>query len=111
MMMELPPELEKMMKQLSGALSQGILRGSRNQNHDVEAKGHTMTVKEALPKLEAEEAADSINDEEVIQRAIENVQTNGIVFLDEIDKLAAHPNDAHSRSFRKGLSIVLYGIL
>ncbi|OQS00513.1 ATP-dependent hsl protease ATP-binding subunit hslU [Achlya hypogyna] len=90
MMMELPPELQQMMKQLSGVL------GTQGPN---KPKGQTMTVEEALPKLEAEEAVSGLNEDDIVQRAIENVQTNGIVFLDEVDKLAQN-ND--NRSFRKG---------
>ncbi|EQC24984.1 heat shock protein HslVU, ATPase subunit HslU [Saprolegnia diclina VS20] len=91
MMMELPPELQQMMKQLSGVL------GARDGQP--KKQGQTMTVKEALPKLEAEEAVSGLNEDDIVQRAIENVQTNGIVFLDEVDKLAQN-ND--NRSFRKG---------
>ncbi|OQS04056.1 ATP-dependent hsl protease ATP-binding subunit hslU [Thraustotheca clavata] len=90
MMMEMPPELQQMMKHLSGVLG---------ANGPQKNKGQTMTVKEALPKLEAEEAVSGLNEEEIVAKAIENVQTNGIVFLDEIDKLAQN-ND--NRSFRKG---------
>ncbi|CAK4076859.1 unnamed protein product [Aphanomyces euteiches] len=92
MAMEIPPELEQMMKQVSQVL------GMRQDKKD-KAKGQTMTVKEALPKLEAEEAAKFVDEEDIVRLAIENVQNNGIIFLDEIDKLA---NDDRHRSFRKG---------
>ncbi|CAK4659346.1 unnamed protein product [Aphanomyces euteiches] len=92
MAMEIPPELEQMMKQVSQVL------GMRQDKKD-KAKGQTMTVKEALPKLEAEEAAKFVDEEDIVRLAIENVQNNGIIFLDEIDKLA---NDDQHRSFRKG---------
>ncbi|KAF0720514.1 Aste57867_233 [Aphanomyces stellatus] len=94
MAMEIPPELEKMMQQLT--LAMGMRQGGGGKETE---KGQTMTVREALPKLEAEEAANFVDEEDIVRRAIENVQTNGIIFLDEIDKLA---NDDHHRSFRKG---------
>ncbi|KUF94206.1 ATP-dependent protease ATPase subunit HslU [Phytophthora nicotianae] len=65
-----------------------------------------MAVKEALPRLEAEEADEIIDDDEVVKRALENVQHNGIVFLDEIDKLANAGDQARSggsgANYRKG---------
>ncbi|WP_153098842.1 ATP-dependent protease ATPase subunit HslU [Paraburkholderia hayleyella] len=48
-----------------------------------------MKVKEALKLLTDEEAARMLNDEEVKARAVQNVEQNGIVFLDEIDKIAS----------------------
>src|SRR5690606_35151754 len=41
-----------------------------------------------------EEAAKLINEEDIKQRAIENVEQNGIVFLDEIDKITRRA-DSH----------------
>jgi ATP-dependent HslUV protease ATP-binding subunit HslU len=47
-----------------------------------------MKVKDAIPLLIEEEAARLINDEEIKQTALKNAENNGIVFLDEIDKVA-----------------------
>ena len=46
-------------------------------------------VKEALKVLTDEEAGKMLNDEEVKAKAVQNVEQNGIVFLDEIDKIAS----------------------
>ncbi len=54
-----------------------------------------MKIADALKALADEEAARLINDEEVKADALKNVEQNGIVFLDEIDKIA-------SRSERPG---------
>ncbi len=47
-----------------------------------------VTVKEAWQLLRDEEAAKLVNEEEIKRRAVEAVEQNGIVFLDEIDKVA-----------------------
>jgi ATP-dependent HslUV protease ATP-binding subunit HslU len=46
-----------------------------------------MKIRDALPLLIEEEAAKMVNDEEIKQQAVENAEQNGIVFLDEIDKI------------------------
>jgi ATP-dependent HslUV protease ATP-binding subunit HslU len=53
-----------------------------------------MQIRDALKALAEEEAAQFINDEEVKAEALKNVEQNGIVFLDEIDKIATR-SDAH----------------
>ncbi|DBA04512.1 TPA: hypothetical protein N0F65_011060 [Lagenidium giganteum] len=97
-MMEIPPEIEHMMKNLDNIMKTRFSSGSggsANQSQDV-------TVKEALPRLEAEEADDIINEDEVVKQAIENVQHNGIIFLDEIDKLASADAHQSGGNYRKG---------
>ncbi|GMG14992.1 unnamed protein product [Phytophthora fragariaefolia] len=102
MMMEMPPELENMMKHLDTLMASRFSSGGGKS----EDKAQSMTVKEALPRLEAEEADEIIDDDEVVKRALENVQHNGIVFLDEIDKLASAGDQArgggNGTSYRKG---------
>ncbi|CAI5709605.1 unnamed protein product [Peronospora destructor] len=99
---EMPPELENVMKHLDTLMASNF-SGASDKSED---KTQSMTVKEALPRLEAEEADAIINDDEMVKRALENVQHNGIVFLDEIDKLAVAGDHAraggNSGSYRKG---------
>ena len=47
-----------------------------------------LKIKDALKVLQEEEAAKMINEEEIKLSAVENVEQNGIVFLDELDKVA-----------------------
>ncbi|CAI5701401.1 hypothetical protein KXD40_004075 [Peronospora effusa] len=102
MMMEMPPQLENMMKHLDTLMASDFSGVSAKS----EDKTQSITVKEALPRLEAEEADAIINDDEVVKGALENVQHNGIVFLDEIDKLAGAGDHARAGgnggSYRKG---------
>lgn len=92
-MMEMPVELEDMMSRLSSHLGGG---------KDESSKWQRMSVKDALPKLEAEEAEQFIDEEEVVKNAIESVQHNGIIFLDEIDKLATDDHRGGGGDYRKG---------
>ena len=46
-----------------------------------------MKIKKALKSLQEEEAAKLVNEEDIKLRAVESVEQNGIVFLDEIDKI------------------------
>lgn len=97
-MMEVPPEIENMMKHLDKLMNSRF--SSSGDGGDASNKTQRLTVKEALPRLEAEEADDIIDEDEVVKSAIERVQNNGIIFLDEIDKLA---NASESRgNYRKG---------
>jgi ATP-dependent HslUV protease ATP-binding subunit HslU len=73
-----PPGMEEMVGQL-----QHMMEGFSNKKM-VERK---MTIKEALRLLQDEEAAQLINEEEIKAQAIESTEQNGIVFLDEIDKI------------------------
>jgi ATP-dependent HslUV protease ATP-binding subunit HslU len=75
-----PPGMEEMTEQIKSMFS-GIGRGGK--------KARKIKVKEALKLLVDEEAAKLINDDEMKQIAIANVEQNGIVFLDEIDKIAS----------------------
>jgi len=50
-------------------------------------RSRKMTVKKALLTLQEEEAEKLVNEEEIRLRAVESVEQNGIVFLDEIDKI------------------------
>lgn len=74
-----PPGMEEMTSQLQQMFSN--MSGQRKQTR-------RMKVKDAIPVLIEEEAGRMINEEEVKQKALEAAEQRGIVFLDEIDKVA-----------------------
>ncbi len=75
-----PPGMEEMTEQIKSMFSG--LGGGRK-------KKRKLKIKEAMKLLVDEEAAKLVNDDELKQKAIANVEQNGIVFLDEIDKIAS----------------------
>ena len=74
-----PPGMEEMTSQLQSLFS-NMGQQKREQRR--------VTVKEALVLLRDEEAGKLVNEEEIKARAVEAVEQHGIVFLDEIDKVA-----------------------
>lgn len=74
-----PPGMEDMANQLQG-LFQGLDTGKTNKRK--------MNIKDALVQLTEEEAHKLVNEDELKQKAIENVEQNGIVFIDELDKVS-----------------------
>jgi ATP-dependent HslUV protease ATP-binding subunit HslU len=74
-----PPGMEEMTSQLRGMFSS--LAGSKTQKRK-------LAIKAARPLLIDEEAAGLVNDEEIKARALAACEQNGIVFIDEIDKVA-----------------------
>ena len=74
-----PPGMEEMTEQIKSMFS-GI--GSNRK------KTRKVKIVEAMKFLVEEEAGKLVNEEELKQKAIANVEQNGIVFLDEIDKIA-----------------------
>jgi ATP-dependent HslUV protease ATP-binding subunit HslU len=74
-----PPGMEEMSSQLQSMFQN--MAGSRTRRRRVR-------VKDAMKLLTDEEAAKLINEEDIKSRALHNVEQNGIVFLDEIDKIA-----------------------
>jgi ATP-dependent HslUV protease ATP-binding subunit HslU len=62
-----------------------------------------MTVAEAMKALTDEEAAKLVNDDEIKARAIAAVEQNGIVFLDEIDKIASRQETHGADVSRQGV--------
>ncbi len=75
-----PPGMEELTQQIQG-MFQNMGQGRK--------KTRKLPVKEAMKLLTDEEALKLVNDEETKIRAIANVEQNGIVFLDEIDKIAS----------------------
>ena len=80
-----PPGMEDLTQQIQG-MFQNL--GTANK------KPRKLRIKEALKVLADDEAARLVNEEEIKQQALQNVEQNGIVFLDEIDKIATR-SDAH----------------
>ncbi|MFZ2629243.1 MAG: ATP-dependent protease ATPase subunit HslU [Rugosibacter sp.] len=80
-----PPGMEDLTQQIQG-MFQHMGSGKKQTRK--------MQIRDALKALAEEEAAQFINDEEVKADALKNVEQNGIVFLDEIDKIATR-SDAH----------------
>lgn len=74
-----PPGMEEMSQQLQG-LFQNLGQGSTQTKK--------MRVADAMKLLVDEEASKLVNEEELKTNALKNVEQNGIVFLDEIDKVA-----------------------
>jgi ATP-dependent HslUV protease ATP-binding subunit HslU len=75
-----PPGMEEMTEQIKSMFA-GAGGGGRK-------KARKMQVKDAMKILIDEEAAKLVNEDEMKQKAIANVEQNGIVFLDEVDKIA-----------------------
>ena len=75
-----PPGMEELTQQLQGMFA-NLGSGRRRRR--------TLAVREALRLLADEEAAKLVNEEEIRFRALEAVEQDGIVFLDEIDKIAS----------------------
>jgi ATP-dependent HslUV protease ATP-binding subunit HslU len=89
-----PPGMEELTQQIQG-MFQNVGAGKRKQRK--------MKIREAMKALTDEEAARLINDEEVKAQSVRNVEQNGIVFLDEIDKIA-------SRSEMHGADVSRQGV-
>lgn len=89
-----PPGMEEMTEQLQGMFSNF---GNRN------TKAKKMRVKEALVHIQEEEASKLINEDEIKTQALETVEQNGIVFLDEIDKVAKSSHQSSADVSREGV--------
>ncbi len=89
-----PPGMEEMTSQLQNMFSN---MGSHRK------KSRRMPVKAALKQLTDEEAAKLVNEEETKAEAIRAVEQNGIVFLDEIDKVAKHQETGGADVSREGV--------
>jgi ATP-dependent HslUV protease ATP-binding subunit HslU len=82
-----PPGMEEMTSQLQQMFSN--MSGGKKQKRKLK-------VKDAIPVLIEEEAARLINDEEVKQQALRMAEDNGIVFIDEIDKVARRSDSSNA---------------
>ena len=89
-----PAGMEEMAEQLRGMFSQ-LGQGKR--------KSRKLTIAEARQLLVEEEAQRLVNEDEIKTRALHNAEQNGIVFIDEIDKVA-------SRSEAQGADVSRQGV-
>lgn len=89
-----PSGMEEMTEQLRGMFSQMGQDKRRTRK---------LKIAEALKLLIEEEAAKLVNEEEIKTRAIANAEQNGIVFIDEIDKVAARQESSGADVSRQGV--------
>ncbi len=89
-----PPGMEEMTEQIKTMFS-GV--GSNRK------KSRKLLIPAALKLLAEEEAAKLINEDDIKQKSIQSVEQNGIVFLDEIDKIASRSETSGAEVSRAGV--------
>lgn len=89
-----PPGMEDLTSQIQGMFQN--MGGNKT-------KKRKLKIKDALKVLIDEEAGKLINDEEIKTAAVANAEENGIVFLDEIDKISGRQESSGSEVSRQGV--------
>lgn len=89
-----PPGMEDLTSQIQGMF--------QNMTGD-KKKSRKLPIREARKLLIEEEASKLVNDEELKLNAVQNVEQNGIVFLDEIDKIISRSGTSGSDVSRQGV--------
>lgn len=89
-----PPGMEEMASQLQGLFA-GLQQGRR--------RSERLPVAVALKRLEEEEAGRLLNEDQLRTATVDAVQNRGIVFIDEIDKVARRGDGAQTDVSREGV--------
>ena len=89
-----PPGMEEMTDQL-----QGMFKNLSSNK----TKSQKMKIKDALSVLAEQEARKLVNENDLKQEAVKQVEQNGIVFIDEIDKVASRSNAGGADVSREGV--------
>ncbi len=89
-----PPGMEELTSQIQGMFQN--LSGARK-------KTRKLKIREALKLAAEEEAARLVNDEDLKTHALANAEQNGIVFIDEIDKIASRSEIGGADVSRQGV--------
>ena len=89
-----PPGMEEMTSQLQNMFQN--ISGNRT-------KARKLRIKEAMKLLQEEEAARLVNEDDLKAQAVERVEQNGIVFIDEIDKVTKRSETVGADVSREGV--------
>ena len=89
-----PPGMDEMAEQLKGMFAN---LGSTKR------KARKLRIAEALKLLTEEEAAKLVNDDDIKLAAVTNAEQNGIVFIDEIDKVTSRADSGQAEVSRQGV--------